>query len=178
MRILSSLKWIMKTPTELAFVHNFVHLIPNDMNKSVQLKILEYSKYQTELAMNDCWFADKFPSSIVLASITNYINALECRELSETSQTLVLNAIYLVLRTDGPSAERNVMKDKLAQHYMNNTTSQLDVSLTSGISLSKRSIVDPTERESAKIASYPTQNSRRDPLMISRLDHMRIFNRT
>ena len=108
----------MNPPTELVFVHNFMHLIPNDMNKSVQLKILEHSKYQTKLAMNDWWFADKFPSSIARASIMNYFNALECRELSETLQTLVLNVIYLVLRTYGPSAESNVMKDKLAQHYM------------------------------------------------------------
>ena len=178
MRILLSLKWRMNPPTALAFVHNFMHLIPNDMNKSVRLKILEHSKYQTELAMNDCWFADKLPSSIALASITNSFNALECRELSETSRTLVLNAISLVLRTDGPSAERNMMKDKLAQHYMKNTTSQLDVSLTPDISLSKKTIMDSTEWESAKIASYPRQNSRRDPLMRSRLDHMRIFKRT
>ena len=41
--------------------------------------------------------ADKLPSSIALASITNYFNALEFRDLSETSQTLALNAIYLVL---------------------------------------------------------------------------------
>ena len=128
--------------------------------------------------MNDCWSADKLPSSIALASITNYFNALEFRDLSETSQTLAPNAIYLVLRTDGPSAERNVMKEKLAQHNMKNTTPQLDVSLTPGISFSKKSIVDPTEQESAKIASYPRQNSRRDPLMRYWLVHMRIFNRT
>ena len=53
MRILLSLKWRMNPPTALAFVHNLMHLIPKDMNKSVQLKILEHSKYQTKLAMND-----------------------------------------------------------------------------------------------------------------------------
>ena len=94
----------MNPPTALAFVHNFMYLIPNEMNKTVKLKILEHSKYQTELAMNDCWFTDKLPSSIALESITKYFNALECRELSETPQMLVLNAIYLVLRTYGTSA--------------------------------------------------------------------------
>ena len=90
----------MNPPTAIEFVHNFMHLIPNDMNKSVQLNILENSKYQTELVINDCWFADKLPSSIALASITNYFIALKCRYISETSQTLVLNGIYLVSRTD------------------------------------------------------------------------------
>ena len=104
MRILLSLKWRMNPPTALAFVHKFMHLIPNGMSKSVRLKILEHSKYQTELAMNDCWFADKLPSSIAFASITNSLNSLECRELSETSQTLILDVISLVLRTDDLSA--------------------------------------------------------------------------
>ena len=84
----------------------------------------------------------------------------------------------MVLRTDGPSAERNMMKNKLAQNYMKNTTSQLDVSRTPDISLSKKTMVDTTEWKSAKIASCSRQTSRKDPLMRSQSDYRRIFKRT
>jgi hypothetical protein len=72
--MLTALHFRVNGPTPLGFVQYFMALIPPTIHPSVASLIMDYARYQTELAVSDQSFVAIKPSEIALAA---FLNALE-----------------------------------------------------------------------------------------------------
>ena len=75
--ILQALKWRVNGPTALGFVQNFMALIPDSVHPSVADVIMDYARYQTELAVSDHSFVATQPSDLALAAILNAMEGMD-----------------------------------------------------------------------------------------------------
>lgn len=75
--ILQALKWKVNGPTPLGFVQYYMALIPYEVHPSVCTLIMDYSRYQIELAVSEqCFVANKL-SELGLASVLNSLEGID-----------------------------------------------------------------------------------------------------
>jgi hypothetical protein len=74
--ILQSLKWRVNGPTSLGFVQQFMALMPENVHPSISTAIMDYARYQTELAVSDHSFVPVKPSDLALAAILNAMEGM------------------------------------------------------------------------------------------------------
>jgi len=94
-QILSTLKWRVNPPTSLAFVRQFIHIVPTnlitttnrhnssinqiqDLPKAIENTIFELSKLQTELSIGDNRLRTTNKSMIAFASFMNALESVSC----------------------------------------------------------------------------------------------------
>jgi Cyclin, N-terminal domain/Cyclin, C-terminal domain len=75
--ILQAIKWRVNGPTPLAFVTHFMALLPSRVHPNVAESILDYARFQTELAVADQDFVNIRPSEIALASTLNAMEGMD-----------------------------------------------------------------------------------------------------
>jgi len=75
--ILQALKFRVNGPTALGFVLQFMSLVPSTIHPSVAVVIMDYARFQTELAVSDHKFVAIKPSELGLAAVLNALEALD-----------------------------------------------------------------------------------------------------
>jgi hypothetical protein len=76
--ILSALQWRMNPPTALAFVRQFLELIPVDVvDQSMRETVHDITKFQTELAVTERTFVTVKASTIAFGSLMNSLESLQ-----------------------------------------------------------------------------------------------------
>lgn len=75
--ILNALGWRIQGPTPLSFVQHFLALLPDTVHPAVATAIMDYARFQTELAVSDYGFVTIKYSNIALAAILNAVEGME-----------------------------------------------------------------------------------------------------
>lgn len=75
--ILEALEFRVNGPTPLGFVQYILALIPNSVHPTVAALIMDYARYQTELAISEQSFVDIKPSEIALAAVLNAMEGMD-----------------------------------------------------------------------------------------------------
>lgn len=75
--ILTALQWRLNPPTALAFVRQFLELIPSDLlSDEIRQAAYDISKYQTELAVNEYAFVTVKSSVVAYCSLMNALESV------------------------------------------------------------------------------------------------------
>jgi Cyclin, N-terminal domain/Cyclin, C-terminal domain len=80
--ILTALNFRVNGPTPLGFVQHIMALIPSSVHSTVATLIMDYARYQTELAVSEQSFVDIRPSVIALAAILNAMEGMDASLLT------------------------------------------------------------------------------------------------
>ena len=75
--ILEALRWRVMGPTPLAFVQHFLALLPSNIHASVANAVMDYARFQTELAVSDYSFVVCPYSHIAMASVLNAVEGID-----------------------------------------------------------------------------------------------------
>ena len=76
-KILQALEFRVNGPTPLGFVQHIMALIPNTVHPTVSASIMDYARYQTELAVSEQSFIDIKPSEVALAAVLNAMEGMD-----------------------------------------------------------------------------------------------------
>lgn len=100
--LLQAIKWRVGGPTALGFVQQFLALMPETVHPAVAEAIMEYARYQTELAISEHSLVDMNPSEIALAAILNAMEGMDINLLPPKSQSKFIRTLEKVsgLRAD------------------------------------------------------------------------------
>jgi hypothetical protein len=100
--ICQSLKWRVNGPTALGFVQQFMALLPSTVHPAVGNLILDYARYQTELAVSDHKFVAIKPSELALAAVLNTMEGMDDTLLPLKAQAKFIHSIekYAELLTE------------------------------------------------------------------------------
>eukprot|EP00549_Striatella_unipunctata_P005842 CAMPEP_0118690654 /NCGR_PEP_ID=MMETSP0800-20121206/10238_1 /TAXON_ID=210618 ORGANISM="Striatella unipunctata, Strain CCMP2910" /NCGR_SAMPLE_ID=MMETSP0800 /ASSEMBLY_ACC=CAM_ASM_000638 /LENGTH=275 /DNA_ID=CAMNT_0006588333 /DNA_START=53 /DNA_END=877 /DNA_ORIENTATION=+ len=83
-RILSALQWYLNGPTPVTFVKYFLSLLPKIVHSKVRSSLLDYARFQTELAVSDYFLSVRCkPSVLALAAIRNSLDCFDYSCLSK-----------------------------------------------------------------------------------------------
>lgn len=75
--MLNAIQWRVNPPTAVAFVHQYLDLIPTSLiHQDAREAIIDLAKYQTELAVTDYDFVPVNASSIAFASLLNALESM------------------------------------------------------------------------------------------------------
>ena len=94
--LLQALKWRVGGPTALAFIQHFLALMPDTVHPAVIEAIMEYARYQTELAISEHSLVDTPPSEVALAALLNAMEGMDINLLPPKSQTKFIRTIEKV----------------------------------------------------------------------------------
>jgi hypothetical protein len=87
--LLYALKWRVNPPTALAFVRQYLELLPC-VDERVRQSVYEVARFQTELAVKEYWFLTVKASALAYCAL---LNALESHEIEDR----ILNQAFYVL---------------------------------------------------------------------------------
>eukprot|EP00540_Astrosyne_radiata_P001739 CAMPEP_0116860172 /NCGR_PEP_ID=MMETSP0418-20121206/22255_1 /TAXON_ID=1158023 /ORGANISM="Astrosyne radiata, Strain 13vi08-1A" /LENGTH=291 /DNA_ID=CAMNT_0004494525 /DNA_START=15 /DNA_END=890 /DNA_ORIENTATION=- len=104
--ILGALEWRMNPPTSLCFLHQFMAILSkdDDMSQSERQRVLEKSRFQTEVAVNEYKFVGVNASTIAFASLINTL-------LQEQRGSLMMERMKVVAEAAQIRVESNFMKN-------------------------------------------------------------------
>lgn len=122
--ILEALQWRVQPPTALCFAQHFLALLPAEIASSERQSMVDYSRFQTELAVNDYFFVKLNPSTVAIASILNAIDMIShVSEMSESVSVLArlrttfLETVMNTASVDISSAEIKEAQGKLLNMF-------------------------------------------------------------
>ena len=75
--MLQAIKWRVNGPTSLAFVAHFLSFLPSSVHPDVAESIMEYARFQTELAIAEQDLISVRPSYIALAALMNAVEGVD-----------------------------------------------------------------------------------------------------
>lgn len=75
--MLQAIKWRVNGPTSLAFVAHFMAFLPSSVHADVAESIMEYARFQTELAVAEQDLISVRPSYIGLAALMNAVEGMD-----------------------------------------------------------------------------------------------------
>lgn len=77
--ILFALNWRVAGPTVLSFIYHMIALLPPSVskNESSVSKLIDFSQFQAELAVGDCFFMTQRASSVALAAVMNSMGVID-----------------------------------------------------------------------------------------------------
>jgi Cyclin, N-terminal domain/Cyclin, C-terminal domain len=109
--ILKSLKWRLSTPTALAFLRQYLAIIPSMMlTGSLREEVFQIAKYQTEVAMSDYKYVSVNASTVAYCALLNALDKFQVDNtqigwfVSEASH-IVRDSIYTL------EIQRNLARD-------------------------------------------------------------------
>jgi hypothetical protein len=91
--ILEALHWRINGPTTLSFVQHFLALLPDTVHPAVATAIMDYARFQTELATSDYSLVSTHYSHIALAAILNAVEGMDQSMLTLRQQGVFLRAV-------------------------------------------------------------------------------------
>lgn len=75
--LLQGIKWRVGGPTCLGFLQHYLALLPDVVHPAVAEALMEYARYQTELAISEHSLVDVAPSEIALAALLNAMEGMD-----------------------------------------------------------------------------------------------------
>jgi Cyclin, N-terminal domain/Cyclin, C-terminal domain len=110
--ILTALHFRVNGPTPLTFIQHIMALMPRSVHHTVATIMMDYARYQIELAVSEQSFVDIRPSVVALASVLNAMEGMDSNILSIKAQAKFLRSIekYTGLATD----EVEIIQSKLS----------------------------------------------------------------
>lgn len=109
-QILSALDFRVNGPTPLGFVQYFMALIPPMVHHSVTALLMDYARYQIELAVADQSFVGIKPSELALASLLNAMEGMDTSLLPSKLQAKFLRSIEKISHISSPTIEATQAK--------------------------------------------------------------------
>jgi Cyclin, N-terminal domain/Cyclin, C-terminal domain len=108
--ILSALDFRVNGPTPLGFVQYLMALLPETLHPSVGAMIMDYARYQTELAVSEQSFVDIRPSEIAVAAVLNAMEGMDPALLSPKIQEKFVRRIERYSEIYSSEVERTQSK--------------------------------------------------------------------
>jgi lipoyl(octanoyl) transferase len=116
--ILTKLGWMVHPPTPLTFTRHLVLLLPpNACIPSVWHDMMEVTKFLTELAVIDYFFAPKKKSCVGLAALLTAMDGVDEHRLSGESRRIFMRNVYEQSGIDCHSEEVQECYQRLRQMY-------------------------------------------------------------
>lgn len=91
--ILQALKFRVNGPTALGYVQKYVALLPSAVHPDVADLVLDYARFQTELAVSDHTFVSIKPSELGLAALLNALEGMDQSLLPQKLHTKFIRSI-------------------------------------------------------------------------------------
>jgi Cyclin, N-terminal domain/Cyclin, C-terminal domain len=91
--ILDALNWRIQGPTVLSFVQHFLALLPDTVHPAVATAVMDYARFQTELATPDYNLVSCPHSHVALAAILNAVEGMDRSMLSLRAQGAFLRSV-------------------------------------------------------------------------------------
>jgi hypothetical protein len=110
--ILSALHFRVNGPTPLGFVQHIMALIPRSVHPTVAAILMDYARYQIELAVSEQSFVDVRPSIIALASVLNAVEGMDSSILPIKAQAKFIRNIEKY--TGLPTEDVEIVQSKLS----------------------------------------------------------------
>lgn len=119
--ILMALYWRLQGPTPLTFVQHFLALLPDAVHPAVTTAIMDYARFQTELAVAEYQLVGTKYSLVALACILNAIEGMDRSMLPLQHQGIFLRAVekFSGLMVEKAQPARRVLNRMLANYYAN-----------------------------------------------------------
>jgi len=118
--ILTSLLWRMNGPTTNAFLSHIMTLLPPSAygyDKTTAMTILDFSRFQAEIAVSDYDLSLQKPSTVALAAILNSIEGIEMSLFPARSRFQFFQLIADALGMNPFSSEVNVARARLLELF-------------------------------------------------------------
>jgi hypothetical protein len=93
LEILEALEWRLAGPTPLCFVQHFIALFPDTVDFRIKSAIMDYVRYQTELAVSSIKLVPRLASEIALATILNAMEGIDRKLLPLRKQGAFIRAV-------------------------------------------------------------------------------------
>ena len=94
--LLQALKWRVRGPTCLGFFQHYLALIPDCVHPAVAEALMDYARYQTELAISEHSLVDMPPSELALAALLNALEGMDLHLLSPKVQAKFVRTLEKV----------------------------------------------------------------------------------
>ncbi|CAB9515920.1 diatom-specific cyclin [Seminavis robusta] len=94
--LLQALKWRVGGPTALGFIQHYLALLPDTVHPAVAEAMMDYARYQTELAISEHSLVDIHPSEIGLAALLNAMEGMDVSLLSPKAQAKFVRTLEKV----------------------------------------------------------------------------------
>lgn len=108
LKIFSALSWKLHLPTPLAFISEFLHLLPPEVTSSEQREVYELSKYLTELAVCESSFVERQNSVIAIAAIRIIMERMNFIDLNQEANEKFVLAVSEIM---GQTSESETTRD-------------------------------------------------------------------
>ena len=117
--ILDALHWRIQGPTPLCFVQHFLALLPDTVHPEIATAIMDYARFQTELATSDYSLVSSQQSHVALAAILNAVEGVDQSMLSLRQQGMFLRAVekFSGLLREDVEETQSVLNDILLEVY-------------------------------------------------------------
>ena len=126
--MLNAIQWRVNPPTAIAFIHNFLDLIPEDLVcQDARDAVIELAKFQSEVAVSDADMIGINASTIALAAL---INAFDSMKMDVTLQGHITNVLAQATKIDCQSNLFHNVRIRLFESMTGQVTTHLCSSLT------------------------------------------------
>jgi len=95
--LLQALKWRVGGPTALGFIQHYLALLPETVHKAVAEAMMDYARYQTELAISEHSLVDIPPSEIAMAAVLNAMEGMDINLLPPKAQAKFVRTLEKVV---------------------------------------------------------------------------------
>lgn len=126
--MLSAIQWRVHPPTAIAFIHQYLDLIPDHLvSQEAREAVIDLSKFQTEVAVSDAGLMSVNASTVALASL---INAFDSMNMDVTLQAHIQNVLSGAANIDCRSPLFGDVRIRLYEAMTGQTESHLCSNLT------------------------------------------------
>jgi hypothetical protein len=150
-KMLNAIQWRVNPPTAIAFIHEFLDLIPESIiNGNARAAAIDLAKFQTEVAVSDYAFVTVNASSIALAAL---FNAFESMNMDLKLQSHIEHSLAQAAKIESQSAQirdvrirlyeaitREPGSGQLCSSLAPETTCTIDYTKTTSVHGSPRSV--------------------------------------
>mmetsp|Transcript_12619 Transcript_12619/g.21043 ORF Transcript_12619/g.21043 Transcript_12619/m.21043 type:complete len:322 (-) Transcript_12619:128-1093(-) len=121
--ILEALGWRIQGPTTLSFVQHFLALLPDSVHPAVATAIMDYARFQTELATSDYSLVSTKYSHVALAAILNAVEGMDQSMLSLRQQGVFLRAVekFSGILMEDVAETQSILNEILMEVYAEDT---------------------------------------------------------
>lgn len=95
--LLQALKWRVGGPTALGFIQHYLALLPDSVHSAIAEAMMDYARYQTELAISEHSLVDMPPSEIAFAAVLNAMEGMDINLLPPKAQAKFIRTLEKVV---------------------------------------------------------------------------------
>ena len=115
--MLQAIKWRVNGPTSLAFVAHFMAFLPSSVHPDDAESMMEYARFQTELAIAEQDLIPARPSQVAMAALMNAVEGMDTALFSLKAQAKFIRHIERYAEVCVADAEK--MQSQLSMMMVN-----------------------------------------------------------